>query len=148
MKVIKHYVTFYSPGSFMPETDTVEFPSIDLKAIAAKAKTLSQRYGAKPFGFRVETKEYEEIITKDDKVFRTKTETTYSSGIYFLTGRVLTLNDVPDTQENRILRSNMEGNKKVCVENTNSYRHTSFFNQEDKIIDWDGNVIAEGKNYY
>jgi len=132
----------------MPETDTVEFPSIDLKVIAAKAKTLSQRHGAKPFGFRVETKEYEEIITKDDKVFRTKTETTYSSGIYFLTGRVLTLNDVPDTEENHILRSNMEINKLVCVENTNSYRHTSAFREEDKIIDWDGNVIAEGKDYY
>lgn len=147
IKVIKHYATFYSPGTFMPESSTVEFPSIDLKAIAKKAEGISERYGAKPFGFRVETQEYEKI-EKDGKVFKTDTKTTFSSGMYYLTGRVLTLKDVPDTEENSILRSNMESNKKVCVENTNSYRHTTFFNKEDKIIDWNGNVIAKGKDYY
>ncbi len=147
MKTINYYATYYSPGTFISESSSLKLKSLDVREACKKAKSISERYGAKPYGFILQEIEEGEII-KNGEAYKMQPKTKYSSGMHFLTGRVLTLKDIPDTKENSILRSNMEGNGYgAVVENTNSYKSTMPFGKKDVIVDWDGNIIDEGKNY-
>lgn len=52
----KHFVTFYSPGAFVAERSTKEIESWDVQAAQRMADSISERYGAKPYGFRFSTR--------------------------------------------------------------------------------------------
>jgi hypothetical protein len=122
-------VTFYSPGTFFCEQSSFEVEGRDLSKCAAMAKTdVTERYNAKPFGFRFEDGNGKKL-----------------SGMHYLTGRVITYDEVPDDAEHRIMRCNMRDPLQcVVVENTNSFRYTGEFAEKDVILDWDGAIVRRG----
>ena len=101
----KHFVTFYSPGTFVSETTRKPIASWDVKKAVQMSKTLHERYGAKPYGFQFSTR------TRGSKALDSKVSKT--SGMYFLGGKIRTLAEVrrDNKKDEKILLSNMECNK-------------------------------------
>ena len=52
----RHFVTFYSPGTFLAETTTKPIESWDVALALQMMKTIEERYGARPYGFRFATR--------------------------------------------------------------------------------------------
>lgn len=125
----KHFVTFYSPGTFVTEQTTKPIDSWDTDKAVEMSKDIVERYGATPYCFRFSTKEREE------KDFDSKV--TKESSNYFLGGEVFTVEQLKalKNKEHKILISNMEGNGwKRTIINTNSYRWTQPFNDDDVLL--------------
>lgn len=127
----KHFVTFYSPGTFVSETTTKEIDAWSVDLVVRMAKEIVERHRATPYGFKFKTQESDGWEPKTVK----------ESGMYFLGGKLLTLDDIPDVSENRILRSNMRNNGyDTVIENTNSWKVTLPFNKEkDTLLEWNSN---------
>lgn len=108
-------ITFFSPGTFLPEVRTLETELQDPMQIAELAHNVKERYGATPFGFRIEN----------------------SRRTYYLGGTIKTLADIPNTPENEVLRANMINNKiERVIENNNSWNFIGAFYEEDVLLDW------------
>lgn len=125
----KHFVIFYSPGTFVSETDRQEIDSWDVDKAVEMSKKIKQRYNATPYGFR--------FITRGRKDSELDSKVIKESNMYFLGGKILTLQDVIDRNdpEDRILISNMRGNKwdRVIV-NDNSWRITQPLEEGDVVL--------------
>ena len=124
----KHYVTFYSPGSFVSESTVKEIHAWSVDLAVHIAKDIKERHGATPYGFRFKTMESDGWSPKTVK----------ESGMYYLGGRLMRLIDIPDTKENSILRDNMIfNNYEWVIENTNSWKVTlPFYKDKDTLIGW------------
>ena len=141
----KHFVQFLSPGTFVSETTTKPIEDWDVVEACRLAKSIEERHGAKPYGFEFITKLVGEAVDDGEggklEVMPREVE---RSGTYFITGDLLFYHKATG-HDLRILRENMRCNRcPVCIENGNSYRHTSQFNESDCIVDWDGSVIRRG----
>lgn len=128
----KHFVTFYSPGTFVSETDEQEIDSWDVAKAVEMSKKIDQRYGAKPYGFRFSTK------SRGQKDLNSKVSN--SSGLYYLGGEIFTIDDIRkrNRADEKILLSNMEcnGYDRIVV-NNNSYRFTGPLEKDDVVLDMD-----------
>lgn len=128
----KHFVTFYSPGTFVSESTTKDIDSWDVEKAKEMARSIVERHGAKPYGFRFSTRERTDSDLDSKTVAR--------SGMYFLGGTVrhldfIILENKPDEQ---ILISNMKMNGwDRVVENTNSYKITQPLEKDDVVLDWE-----------
>ncbi len=126
----KNFVTFYSSGSLVSEATTKEIDNWDAAQAKAMACEIKERHGAKPYGFRFETK------SRGDNDLDSKV--TDTSPMYYLGGEVLTLEDVKAKNDpnDRILISNMESNgyDKIIV-NNNSWKFTAPLNKDDIVLD-------------
>ncbi len=100
----KHFVTFFSPGTFCAETTEKSIDSWDVEKAKEMARSITERYGATPFAFRFSTRER----GKDDL----DSHVTKESGPYFLGGEIKTLTQLKKEADprNKILISNMECN--------------------------------------
>lgn len=130
-EVQAHFVTFYSPGTFVAEETTSPIPLWDVKAAKMMARKIKERHGATPYGFQFTTRSRGE---KDLDSRVTKT-----SPFYWLGGKVETLAEVEAraTESERILVSNMRCNAwKKIITNTNSYRWTQPLGSTDIVLDW------------
>jgi hypothetical protein len=127
----KHYVTFYSPGSFVSETTKKEIDVWSVDLAIRMAKEIKERYNATPYGFSFQTSESDGWSPKTIK----------ESGMYFLGGKLLTIDDIPNTPENGILRDNMRYNNwDQIIENTNTWKiRLPFHKDKDTVLDWDKN---------
>ena len=126
--MIKHYVTFYSPGTFVAEQSTheVDVWSVDLAILMSKE--IKERYGATPYGFQFTTRERTEKDFDSREVAK--------SPFYYLGGEVFTLEQLKALPNNKILIANMEsGNYDKVVINTNSYNWTQPFGKNDVVLD-------------
>lgn len=127
----KHFVVFYSPGTFFTESTEKEIDSWDVNTAMQMATTIKERHSAVPFGFQFKTR------TRTDADFDSKV--TATSCMYCLGGAVETLADVEarNDPKDRILISNMRGNgwDRIIV-NTNSWKITQPLNPEDIILTW------------
>jgi hypothetical protein len=126
----KHFVTFFSPGTFVPETTTKPIDKWDPDKAVEIARSITERHSAKPYGFQFSTR------GRSDKDLDSKV--TKQSPIYYLGGKVRTAAEVlagTDPKE-KILRSNVEYNgiKKV-ITNDNSWRFVGAFNDGDVLLD-------------
>jgi len=103
----KHFVTFYSPGTFVAETTTKPIDTWDPCLAQDMARTIVERYGAKPYGFRFTTRERgpEDL---DSMV-------TDASGMFFLGGEVKTVDDLKGDPANDTLISYMKCNNWLRV---------------------------------
>lgn len=99
-----HFVTFYSPGTFVAETSERAIPSWDAVVAVAMAKEITERHGARPYGFRFTTRA-RTADELDSKVVAT-------SPMHYIGGKVETRAEVEarnDPKEEN-LRANMRMN--------------------------------------
>lgn len=126
----RHFVTFYSPGTFVAETSEHPVESWDTDAAVKIAFDVVERYGARPYGFKFSTR------TRADDELDSKVSKT--SGIYYLGGKVETIDEVRARNDpnERILLSNMEcnGYDRIIV-NTNSWKWTQPLRKDDVLLD-------------
>lgn len=126
----KHFVTFYSPGTFVSESDTKPIDDWEVDAAIAMARDITQRYSATPYGFQFSTRERgpDDLDSKE----------TCRSSMYYLGGKIETLAEIKDRNDSseRVLLSNMEGNgwDKIIV-NTNSWLFRGPFIAGDVLLD-------------
>lgn len=128
----KHFVTFYSPGTFVAEATTKPIDSWDVNSACEMARKIKERYGATPYGFRFSTRS-----RKDDEL---DSSVSARSPMYYLGGKVETLAEVEEraTDRDSILLSNMRGNGyKRIVTNGNSWGWTQPLNDGDVVLEWD-----------
>ena len=124
----KHKVIFVSPGTFASETTTKDIDSWDVEKAKEMARSIKERHGATPFGFKFETWTYDQIRLD-------------VSPMYYLGGNVRTyemvlLMNLPGEE---ILRDNMRYNNiKRVITNTNSYKSVLPLNDDDIVLeDWE-----------
>lgn len=101
--MIKHFVTFSSPGTFFSEERTLEIDSWDAAKAVEMSKGIVERYNATPFAFRFTTRGRSEEEL-DSKIIA-------MSNRYYLGGTAMTVEDVKrEVPDSKILVSNMELN--------------------------------------
>lgn len=129
--ITKHFVTFYSPGTFVSEQTTKPVDTWDVNEAMAMARTVRERHGAIPYAFQFSTRERGPDDLDSREVRR--------SHLYYLGGRVETIEEVRDRADpnERILLSNMEMNdiKRIIV-NDNSWRTHQTLHDDDVILEW------------
>lgn len=128
--VEKHFVTFVSPGTLMPETTTKEIDSWDVDKATAMARKVVERHNATPYSFYFTTRRNDGDLDSKEVA---------RSCNYFLGGVVLTLADVKarNDPKDRILIQNMEGNGiQRVIENRNSWRATLPLNDDDVVLEF------------
>lgn len=129
VKVEGHFVTFFSPGTFVAETTEKPIASWDTDIAREMAKGIKERHGARPYGFQFTTRS-RGPADLDSRV-------TAESCFYFLGGKVETLAEVKAraTDADRILISNMECNGyDRIITNNNSYRWTQPLKATDVVL--------------
>lgn len=125
----RHFVTFYSPGTFVSEESMKPIDSWDVDKAVAMAKDIHERYAARPYGFRFSTRRREANDLDSHEAAR--------SPMYFLGGVIRTLEEVErDNDPNEeILRRNMRSNGyKRIVTNCNSWKWTQPLEDEDVVL--------------
>src|SRR5260221_8506561 len=130
MTVIQHFVTFYSPGTFLAETDIQSIDSWNVAEAVKIAHSIYQRYKARPYGFRFSTR------TRSSKDL--DSHESARSSFYYLGGHVETLEMVEargDPKE-KILRENMRNNHfdRIII-NDNSWRWIQPLYNNDIVLD-------------
>lgn len=131
-EVTQHFVTFYSPGSFVAEMTTHPIDEWDTDTAVEMARSIRERHGAAPYGFRFTTR------TREPQDL--DSHVSASSGLYWLGGKVETLAEVIERNDpaESILRQNMSGNGwDRIITNTNSYRWTQPLVDGDVVLDVD-----------
>lgn len=127
----RHFVTFYSSGTFVAEETTKPIKTWDVEAAMKMAHGITERYGATPFGFQFSTR------TRGDDDLDSKE--TATSPFYHLGGKVETLAEVEarNDPKEEVLRSNMRSNgyDKIIV-NDNSWRSVQPLGKDDIVLDW------------
>lgn len=127
----KHFVTFYSPGTFISETTVKEIDSWDVDKAVKMADDITERHAATPYGFRFSTR-----TRKDDEL---DSKESVTSKMYYLGGTVETLSEVEARNDPKeaILRTNMRVNGwGKIITNTNSWRTTQPFLEGDVLLDY------------
>jgi hypothetical protein len=146
----KHQVVFCSPGTFTSEVSAKDIESWDTKKAVKMAKNITERHGAKPYGFYFETLLVSpDVPDGEGGMLKVQPKVVEKSGVHFLGGELQTYDDVLKRNDSKeeILRSNMRYNDMwiVCV-NTNSYRSTMPFEEKDALVDDQGNIVARGND--
>lgn len=129
--MIKHFVHFFSPGTFVAEETVKPIESWNIEEAQAMARSIKERYDARPYGFCFVTRERKKGELDSKEVKRSST--------YFLGGEVLTLKQVKARNDpnDKILISNMEGNGwDRIVDNRNSWRWIQPLRKDDVVLDF------------
>lgn len=130
--VSQHFVTFYSPGTFVAETSTYPVDSWDIEIAKDLAKQVTERYNATPYAFRFSTKARGEQDLDSKEIDH--------SNLYFLGGKIETVADVESRNDpsESILLSNMKSNgwDRIVV-NTNSWKWIQPLHEGDAVLDWE-----------
>lgn len=128
----KHFVTFYSPGTFVAEDTSKPIDSWDPDVAKGMAKDITERYHATPYGFRFTTRR-----RKDDELDSCVVAT---SPMYYLGGVIETVEQVKaraDGDRDRILISNMECNDwERVITNSNSWKWVQPLMDDDVVLEW------------
>lgn len=127
----QHFVTFYSPGTFVAEDTTKPIDSWDVEKAKEMAREIKERHGATPYGFSFSTR------TRGDEDLDSHVSET--SATYFLGGKVRTLQEVKADNDPReeILLSNMECNGwDRIITNTNLWKWTQPLKENDVVLEW------------
>jgi hypothetical protein len=127
----KHFVVFYSPGTFVHEESSIEIEKWDVEQAMKMADSITERNAATPFGFYFTTwgRSVDDLDSKEID----------HSPMYYLGGKIETLEEIearndPDEQ---ILIANMKsGDYKKVIVNTNSWKSTLPFREKDILVDY------------
>jgi len=123
----------------MAESSVRPIESWSPETAAAMSRTITERHGAIPYGFRFETRVVADPIPDGEGgTLEVEPKTVESSGMYYLGGVVETIADVEarhDPKES-ILLSNMQCNGyDRVITTTNGYRWTQPFEPGDHVVD-------------
>lgn len=125
-----HFVTFYSPGTFVAEETTKPIGAWDVDLAVEMARAIKERYDARPYGFRFSTR------TRGDSDLDSKEAK--RSHMYFLGGKIESRKEIEarNDPKEEILRSNMRSNRiSRVVVNTNSWRTVQPLERGDVVLD-------------
>ncbi len=128
-KVSQHFVTFFSPGTFVAETSTKPIDEWDVAAAQAMAHDVKERHGAVPYAFQFTTRERGPDDLDSHEAAR--------SGLYYIGGLVRTIEEVraQGAASERTLLSNMEGNGWDRVwETTEGWKWTQPLREGDVVL--------------
>ena len=124
----KHFVTFYSPGTFVAEQTTKCVASWDIKKAVEMVAGIEERYGAKPYGFQFHTKKrgFGDFDPKESE----------RGPFYYVNCRVQTLQDVEaEGPDSATLAQNMRSNKWDRVVTTiGGYKWTQPLKEGDVVL--------------
>ena len=145
----KHFITFCSPGTFTSETTTKPISSWDTKEAIKIAQTITERHGAKPYGFLFETKVVADPIPDGEGgTLEVEPKSVKSSGIYYLGGKLETYDDIEarkDPKEETLLWNMKWNDYPIIIVNTNSWKFTAAYKESDSIVDAEtGEIIDRG----
>lgn len=125
----KHFVTFFSLGTFFSETTAKPIDSWDVDLAVAMMTDITERHGARPYGFQFTTRG-RGPDDLDSKVIA-------KSPMHYVGGKVETIDDVrlrADPRES-ILLSNMECNGWSRIwSTTEGWRCTQPLADDDVVI--------------
>lgn len=125
----KHFVEFFSPGTFVSERTRKEISSWSVELAVSMVGNISERHGATPYGFQ--------FLTMESNGW--EPEEVSRSGMHWLGGKVFTLKNIEDRNnpEDYVLISNMKNNGfDRIIENNNSWKFTGFFGDDDVLLDY------------
>ena len=127
----KHFVIFFSSCTFITEQTQKPIDNWDKEKAVEMSRRITERYGAKPYGFCFTTRErkFTELDSREIK----------RSNMYYLGGDVLTLKELKAKNDprNQILISNMEcnGHNSIVV-NNNSWQWIQPLNDDDEVLNY------------
>ena len=127
----QNFVTFYSPGTFVPEQTTLPIDTWDTDAAMTMARNIKERHGATPYAFQFSTRKRSDADLDSKESERSCT--------YYLGGTVLTLKDIKarNDPKDEILISNMRGNGiKRVLQNDNSWRTVCALYDRDVVLEF------------
>jgi hypothetical protein len=147
----KHFVVFYSPGTLFAEISEKPISDWDCAEAVHLSKDIIERYNAKPYAFRFETRlVHQPIDDGEGGKLDVKPKTVKESeGFYYLGGELENYDQVCErnSPDEEILRSNMRCNNMwIVVVNRNSWKIVQPFREHDMIVDDTGKVIARGND--
>ena len=125
----KHFVTFYSPGTFLAETTERPIQSWDVKLAVKMSKTITERYNAHPYGFRFMTRVRTEKQL-DSKIVK-------ESPLYYISGTIETREQLEARNDPReeILRGNVRGNGyKRVIRTTTGWQWVQPLHDDDIVL--------------
>lgn len=127
----QHYVTFYSPGTFVAETSAKPISAWDVDEAIAMARSIKERHGATPYGFRFTTRGRSDEDLDAKEIAK--------SPFYWLGGKVETGEEIlarADPREH-VLCSNIRINGyKRIITNDNSWRWTQPLGDDDVVLEF------------
>ena len=126
----QHFVTFFCPGTFVPEAESKPIDAWDAVQAVEISKTIVARYSARPYAFQFTTRSRGDADLDSRETAR--------SPLYYLGGTVLTLAQVQarNDPKDAILRDNMRFNGiKRIVENCTHWRGCYELHDEDIVLD-------------
>jgi hypothetical protein len=126
----KHFVTFYSPGTFFDEETTKEISEWDINAARELAKNITERYDARPFGFQFSTRSRGDEDFDSHEINR--------SPMYYLNATILTRDEIiaKNDPKDEMLLTNMEYNKwNRIITGTAGFRWAKPLRDSDIILD-------------
>jgi hypothetical protein len=119
----KHFVRFYSPGTFVAEMTEKPIDAWDVNQAVAMAGKIVERHNARPYGFCFITRERDDNDLDSHEAAR--------SPMYHLGGKVLTL---AETSGNLRLKMENNGWNRAII-NENSWSWTSPLDEDDVVLD-------------
>jgi len=139
----RHFAVFFSPGTFVSEVSERPLESWSVAEAFRAAQTITERHGARPFGFDIVTRL---VTVATDSVPSTALKELKRSKRHYIDGRVMTLADVEREEPNeRILIDNMRINRIARVVTgpvkSRGWCWTHPFNDGDVLLDNDGNEV-------
>ena len=128
--ITKHFVEFYSPGTFVAESTVKPIDSWDVKEAVKMMSAITERYGAKPYGFR--------FITRTRGPDDLDSKQADRSPMHYVDVSVRTYQEVvaDGLASEKILRDNMRingFNRVVCPRN--GWKFTQPMNPDDVAIE-------------
>lgn len=100
----KHFVIFYSPGTFVSEQSEKEIDLWDTEKAVAMATEIIERHGARPYCFA--------FITRGREDTELNSRVIAKSGMYYLEGQIRTIKEIRKQARpsEHVLLANMESN--------------------------------------
>lgn len=128
--VVKNFVHFFSPGTFVSEESVKEIDSWDVDQAVEMSKSITERHGAKPFAFSFSRRVNDgtELDSKE----------TVRSGYYYLGGEVLTLEGIiarNDPEDETLIWSMKTNGYDRVIVNRKSYVSTMPLMDSDTVLD-------------
>jgi hypothetical protein len=143
----KHYITFFSPGTFFSESSTKPIDAWDPVVAVKMAEQITERYNATPYGFQFSTRlEASPVPDGEGGELKVESKVVEKSGMYFLGGTVLSVEDIERRGgNNEILLSNMRGNGHLfVVETIARWTSTHPLEEKDVVVDSSGRIVERG----